>query len=111
MWESIFTLFGGIQQRRLAGTKLLQQGRLVGLGGGEVAGLDRTETANLLRDRGEADSKRMIVTRQPGEDFLERCHVIRDQLALGAALLRIAEDVQRRTAQELEAGEDLEGAH
>src|SRR4051812_24868070 len=111
MWESIFTLFGGLQQRRLAGAELLQQGRLVGLGGSKVAGLDRAEAADFLRDRSEADSKRMIVGRQLGEDFLERCPVIRDQLTLGPALLRIAEDVERRAAEEFEAGEHLECAH
>ena len=40
--------------------------------------------------------------RELAHDLGEQRLVIGDQLALGAALLRIAEDVERRAAQELE---------
>src|SRR5580700_9780821 len=50
-----------LQQMRGARAQLVQQHRLIGLGGGEVAGLDVAEAADFFRDGGDADGQVMVV--------------------------------------------------
>src|SRR5262249_19303057 len=50
-----------LEQRRGAGAELLEQRRLVGLGGLEVAQLDVAEAADLLRDDGKTDRDVVVV--------------------------------------------------
>src|SRR3546814_14422256 len=47
---------------------------------------------------------------QPGAEFVHQREVILDQLALQLALFRVAEDVERRTAQALQLRQQAEGA-
>ena len=57
--------FRRFEQRRRAGAELLEQRRLVGLGGGEMPLLDVAEAADFFRDRGKADREVMVFRRQP----------------------------------------------
>src|SRR5262245_38421503 len=73
-----------------------------------MARLDVAEAADLLRDGSEANRDGMVLGRQLLDDLTEQRLVIGDQLALGAALLRIAENVERGAAQEFESREHAE---
>src|SRR5512139_3163439 len=52
----------------------------------------------------------MSVSVDGAEKLLDAGFVLRDQLAVEPPLLAVAEDVERRAAQALEAGEDAECA-
>ena len=81
------------------------------LGGVEVARLDVPEALDLLRDVGEPDRDGVVVGVELADDLLETRLEVAHQLALRAALVRVAEHVERRAAQALEARQHLEGAH
>src|SRR5215831_20330715 len=83
---------GGVQQRRSAGAELIQQSPFIGLGGREVPHLDVAEAADLLRDGGEADRDVVVVGRESSENLGELRLIVGNQLALGPALLGVAED-------------------
>src|SRR6185369_12116022 len=68
----------------------------------QVAHLHMTEAADLFGDYSKADRHRVIVRRQIGEDLLEHGLVVPHELALGLAFGGVAEQVERRAAQELE---------
>src|SRR5262245_43462359 len=91
-----------LEQRRRAGAELLEQRRLVGLGGLEVAQLDVAEAANLLRDGGEANRDVVVVGIELRQDLLEQRLVVAHERALGPPLGRIAERIEGGAAQELE---------
>ena len=76
--------------------------RLVRLGGDEMLLLDVAEAADFFRDRGKTDRDMMIVRRELRQHFVEHRFIVRDQLAFGAPLLRMAERIERRAAQELQ---------
>ena len=54
-------LFRGLEQRRGAGAELLEQRRLVRLGGLEMAHLDVAEAADFFRDGGKPDRDVVVV--------------------------------------------------
>src|SRR5262249_14188497 len=90
------------EEGRRAGAELVEQRRLVGLGGLEMAQLDVAEAADLLGDGGEADRNVVVVGIELAEHLLEQRLVVAHERAFRAALDRIAERVQRGAAQELE---------
>src|SRR5262249_31595920 len=97
-----YRLLRGLEEGRRAGAELVKQRRLVGLGGLEMAQLDVAEAADLLGDGGEADRNVVVVGIELAEHLLEQRLVVARERALGRALDRIAEGVERRAAQELE---------
>src|SRR5712671_4338992 len=92
----------GLEQRRSAGAKLLQQRRFVGLGGREVALLDVAEAADFFRDSSEADRQVMVVGRELGEQLVEQRFIVAHQLPLDLALGRVTKWIKRGRAQELQ---------
>ena len=66
------------------------------------------EAADLFRDRGDLHRERVILRREPGEQALDGLLVLPDQLALGTALLRVPEDIERGTPQNFQTRKDLE---
>src|SRR5262249_10114253 len=76
----------------------------------EIPLLDVTEAANLLGHSRDFDRERMVVRRKRRGELLQHGFVLADEAALGAALLRVAEHVERRAAQTPHAREDSEGA-
>src|SRR3954451_7170300 len=103
-------LLGRLEQRRRTGAELFQQGRFLGLGGLEMVHLDVAEAPDLFRDRGKTDSKSMVLGRKAVENFRQQRLVVADELALGLALLRVAERIERRATQALHARQQLERA-
>ena len=104
-------LLRGLQIRRGPRAQLLEQRRLVGLGGGEVAHLDVAEAADFFRDRRDADGKMMVVGVELRQHLVERRLVVGDQLALGAPLGAVAERVEGGAAQEFEPRQQPEHRH
>src|ERR1700722_20108272 len=94
--------FRRFEQQRRAGTELLEQSRLIRLGGNEMMLLDVAEAANFFRDYGETDGEMMVFRRKPRQHLVEHRCVIFDQLAFGAAFQRPAERIERRAAQYLQ---------
>src|SRR5579872_336478 len=104
-------LFRGFQQRRFAGAELLKQGCFVGFCGSEMTLFDMTEAADFFRNGGKADGKVMIVRRKLCHNFLKHRLVVGDQPALGAALERPAERIERRSAQSFELRQRAKQRH
>jgi hypothetical protein len=75
------------------------------LGDAEVARLDVTEPADLLRHAGELDRDLVICRSELPHDLVEDRLVLRDQPAFQPALGAVAERVERCAAQPLQAGE------
>src|SRR5262245_65843017 len=69
-------LFRRLEQRRGAGTELLEQRRLVGLGSLEVAQLDVAEAADLLRDGGKPDRDVVVAGIELRQHLLEERLVV-----------------------------------
>ena len=84
-----------LSRHRRAGAELLQQRRLVRLGRRKVPLLDVAEAADFFRDGGETDREMMIVRRQARQHLVDHRLVFVDQRALGAALERAAERIER----------------
>src|SRR5581483_3078293 len=101
----------GLEQPRSAGAELLEECRLVGLRGGEMALLDVTEAADLFRDHGEADREMVVLRRELGEHLVEHRLVALDELAFRAPLERAAERVECSSAQELELCQQTKCRH
>src|SRR5262249_50312257 len=97
-----------LEQRRHPGTELLEQRRLVGLGGLEVAQLDVAEAADFFRDRGEPHRDGVVVAIKPRQRLLEHRLVVAHERALELALGRIAEWIEGATAEEFEFREQPE---
>src|ERR1700736_1001027 len=55
-----------LERRRAPRAELLDERRLLGLGGGQMPRLDVAEAADFLRDAGEAHSQMMVPGRQRG---------------------------------------------
>src|SRR6185312_5958028 len=107
-FRSSASLFGGLEQHRAAGAQLLEQSRLVGLGGREMTLLDVSKAADFFRYGRQSDRDRMVLRRERPDDFVEHRLVIGNQLALGAALQGAAERIEWRAAQTLELREQAE---
>src|SRR3954454_12713638 len=88
-------LFRRLEHRRLTGAELLQQRGFVRLRGHQMPRFHMAEAADFLRDGRKAHRNRMIVGRELAHQFAEQRLVIGDQLALGAALFRVPENVER----------------
>src|SRR5438552_18280932 len=61
-----------------------------------------SEAADFFWNGAESHREGVILRRELAHDLAEQRLVVGDQLALGAALFRVAEDVERRAAQEPE---------
>src|SRR5690349_23440315 len=72
----------------------------------DVALLDVAEAADLLGERRDLDRGGVVLRGQPREQQLDRLLVLADQPALHAPLRGVAEGIERRASQELEALED-----
>src|SRR4029079_9840285 len=89
--HALRSLLRSLEQMWQSRTELVDQHGLIGLGGDKVAHLDVTESADLFRDRRDADGEMVIVGREFGDNLVKRGFVVGDELALGAAFLRTAE--------------------
>ena len=58
--------------------------------------------------RGDLQRSRVVLRRQAGEQLIDGLLVLGDELALQAPLAGVAEQIERRAAQALQGGEDLE---
>ena len=83
------------ERRRRRRPVLREQLGLAGLGRLEVRFLDVAVAADVLGNRGERHGDAVVVRRQGRDDLLDQCEIIDDELALHAALGRVAEDVER----------------
>src|SRR5436309_13657566 len=88
--------------RRLA-AEFRQEIRFFCLRRNEMARLHMAEAADLFRDAGQRHGDCMLLRRKSVKDFLDHRLIVRNELAFGAALFAVAENVERRAAQELEA--------
>src|SRR5437763_16739120 len=70
-----------------------------------------SEALDLLRHARDLDRQRVVAGRQRLQQLLDRGAIFPDQRALGAALRGATEDIERRAAQALEPGEQLEQPH
>src|SRR5712671_7898853 len=102
---SMKKLFRRLEQRRRTGAELFEQGRFVGLGGGEMTHLDMAIATDFFRDRRKPDRDGVIIGRETAKHLAQHRLVIRDQRTLGSALLRIAEDVEPGAAHALQPGQ------
>src|SRR3984893_2107512 len=105
---SAMVLLGGPQERRWAGTELLEKRSLIRLRRLEVAHLDVPETPNFLRDRSEPNRDVVVVGLELRQHLIEHALIVAHEPALGPALLRVAEGVQCRSAQEFAARQQPE---
>src|SRR5437660_5231025 len=64
----------------------------------EMARLYMTEAANFFRNAGECHGDRVFLRREPRQNFLDHRLVVGDELAFGAALFAVAENIERRAA-------------
>src|SRR5262245_60171671 len=109
-WASQYMrcLFGSLEQGRPAGTELVEQCRLVGLGGAQVTLLHVTEAADLFRNTGECHGDMMVVRSELIQDLRQHRFVVGDKGPLGASLDRIAEGIECGAAQPLELRQEPE---
>src|SRR5215213_2234726 len=84
---------------RRGGAELRQELLFLGLRDLEVAVLDMTETTDLLWNRRETDSHRMVRRGQARHDLVDPAPELADQPALHPPLVGIAEDVERRAPE------------
>src|SRR5262249_6264514 len=100
-----------LSHRGATRAELVEQRRLLGLGGGEMARLDVAVAADFLRNAGQSHREVMILRRQRRQNLLQHRLIIGNELALGAALGRVAERIEPGAAQEFEARERAVGRH
>src|SRR5690606_27743578 len=101
---------GGLVQR-LHLVEGLQQLRALLPRRSEMARLDMTEAADLLRHRRDAHGDRQVVAREAGQQFADRALVLLDERTLLAALLGTAEDVEGSAAQAAQLRQRAKGLH
>src|SRR3712207_9370243 len=65
--------------------------------------------ADLLRNAGEPDGRGMVARIELRHDLLDPSLELADELALGAALVGVTEDIERRAAQRLELRQNAHG--
>src|ERR1700732_211828 len=89
---SAIVLLGGPQERRGAGTELLEKRSLIRLRRLEVAHLDVPETPNFLRDRSEPNRDVVVVGLELRQHLIEHALIVAHEPALGSpcSLVRAA---------------------